>query len=100
MKHQKRFVPTGIDPINRTLLISNWSNFGIYDVVFKESEPYCFTPLEDTPVPWISILADGFSNSGLMYTALLPNALAKAFMQKENVKYIHQYRDQYEVLPE
>ncbi len=100
VKHIKRFVPTGIDPINRTLFISNWSNFGIYDIVFGESKPCYFTPFEDLPFPWLSILTDGFSNSGLLYMALLPNAFAKAFMHKENVTHIHQYRDQYEVLPE
>jgi shikimate O-hydroxycinnamoyltransferase len=96
----ERFLAKFIDPVNRTLLITNWCNFGVYDVIFGEAKPCYFAPVIDSPIPWLSIISDGFSNNGLVYTVPLPNPLAKKLMQEENLKKMHQYRDQNEVLPE
>jgi shikimate O-hydroxycinnamoyltransferase len=96
----ERFLAKFIDPVNRTLLITNWCNFGVYDVIFGEAKPCYFTPVIDSPIPWISIISDGFSNNGLVYSVLLPSPLAKKLMQDANLKKMHQYRDQNEVLPE
>ena len=100
IKKIDRFVNTPIDPLKRTLLVSSWVNFGVYDVIFGESEPFYFTPFGDSPFPWLSTIAEGLSNDGLIYSTVLPNKLAKKLIQEDNLRKIHQYRDQKEVMPE
>ncbi|MEM9273071.1 MAG: acyltransferase [Cyanobacteria bacterium P01_F01_bin.143] len=95
-----QFIPIGIDPLNRTLLITNWSKFGVYDVTFGNSEPFYFTPFGNAPSPWLSVIVEGFSNKGLVYYVSLPKKLVKKLKQKDNIARIHQYRDQEDVLPE
>ena len=96
-----RFIIKGIDPINRTLLITNWSNFGVYDVIFGDSQPFYFATLsEELPFPWLSVINEGFANSGLIYTVVLPSKLAKNLIQDDNLQKIHRYRDRHEVMPE
>ena len=95
-----RFVATNIDPLKRTLLVTNWANFGVYDITFGDSEPFYFTPFGDAPFPWLSVIVEGFSNDGLVYYVALPSKLAKKLMQDDNLRKIHQYRDQKEIMPE
>jgi len=95
-----RFIATGIDPIKRTLLITSWVNSGVYDVVFRESKPLYFTPFGDYPIPWFSSISEGFSNNGLVYSAILPSKLAKKLMQENNLRKIHKYREQKAAMPE
>ena len=95
-----RFVARGIDPVKRNLLITNWTNFGVYDITFGNSEPFYFTPFGDSPFPWLSVIVEGFSNDGLVYSASLPSKLAKKLMQEDNLRKIHKYRERKEVMPE
>ena len=95
-----RFVATGIDPVKRSLLITSWANFGVYDVTFGDSKPFYFTPLGDYPFPWLSSITEGFSNEGLIYSALLPSKLTKKLKLEDNLKKIHKYRDQKDEMPE
>ena len=81
-------------------MVTNWANFGVYDIVFRDSEPFYFTPFANAPLPWLSVIVEGFSNNGLVYYVALPSNLAKKLMQKDNLRKIHQYREQKEVLPE
>ncbi|MDJ0588464.1 MAG: acyltransferase [Pleurocapsa sp. MO_226.B13] len=95
-----RFVSKGIDPLKRTLLVTSWVNFGTYDIIFGESKPFYFSSFGDYPFPWLSSITEGFSNNGLFYSVLLPSKLAKNLMQHDNLRRIHRYRDQKEVMPE
>ncbi len=99
IKKIDRFLATSIDPLKRTLLVTNWANFGVCDVIFCDSQPFYFTPLVD-PFPWLSIIVEGFSNDGLVYYVALPSKLANKLMQEDNLRKIHKYRDQEEVMPE
>lgn len=95
-----RFIIKGIDPIKKTLFVTNWANFSVYDVIFGGSQPFYFTPFGDPPFPWLSIISEGFANNGLIYSVVLPSKLAKNLIQDDNLKKIHRYRDQKEVMPE
>ena len=100
LKNIDRFIHKALDPIKRTLLIASWVNFGLYDVIFGESKPIFFTLFGDQPFPWLSQVFEGFSKNGLIYSAILPNKLAKKLLQNDNLQKIHKYRDQNEVMPE
>lgn len=95
-----RFIPQGINPVNRDLLISSWANFGVYDLIFGDSEPFYFTPFGNSPCPWLSIIVEGFAHHGLVYSASLPRKLAKQLMQEDSLSQIHKYRAPNEVMPE
>lgn len=95
-----RFIDLSIDPLNRTLLVTNWVNFGVYDVTFGEAKPFFFSSFGDHPLPWLSSISEGFFNNGLIYSVLLPTKLAKKLMQDDNLQKIHKYRAQNEVMPE
>ena len=95
-----RFISTTIDPLKRTLLITNWSNFGVYDIVFGDSKPFFFSYFGNSPFPWLSSIVEGFDNQGLIYSVWLPKELAKKMMQEDNLNKMHQYRDREEILPE
>ena len=100
MKQNARFISTTIDPLKRTLLITNWSNFGVYDIVFGDSKPFYFSYFGNSPFPWLSSIVEGFSNQGLIYSVWLPKELAKKIMEESNLNKMHQYRDREEVLSE
>ena len=100
LKNIDRFISKSLDPLKRTLLITSWVNFGVYDVIFGESKPIFFTLSGDTPFPWLSQVFEGFSKNSLIYSAILPNKLAKKLLQNDNLQKIHKYRDQNEVMPE
>jgi shikimate O-hydroxycinnamoyltransferase len=100
IKKIDRFVATSIDPLNRTLLISNWANFGVYNITFGDLKPFYFTSLVDCPFPWLSGIVEGFSENGLIYSVLLPSKLAKKLMQVDSLKEIHKYRSLEEIMPE
>lgn len=100
LKHIDRFVSKGIDPLKRTLLVTSWVNFGTYDILFGESEPFFFSAFGEYPFPWLSSITEGFSNNGLIYSVLLPSKLAKHLIQDDNLRKIHRYRDHNEGLAE
>ena len=100
IKKIDRFIIKGIDPTKKTLAVTNWANFSVYDVIFGESQPFYFTPFSDTPFPWISIINEGFANNGLIYSVVLPSKLAENLIKDDNLQKIHRYRDRQEVMPE
>ena len=67
VKQIDRFMLTSVDPLKRALLVTNWANFGVYDLTFGDSELLYFTPFGDPPLPWLSVIVEGFSNNGLIY---------------------------------
>ncbi|MEL6354027.1 MAG: acyltransferase [Cyanobacteria bacterium J06627_28] len=98
MRKIRRFINNGTDPIKKTLLISNWSNFGAYGIAFAGVKPFYFSSFGDYPLPWISSLAEGPLNKGLIYSAPLPKALARSLTK--NLSRLHQYRDPQESFPD
>ena len=95
-----RFIAKAIDPLKRALVITNWSNFGVYDVSFNGAKPCFFTPLGEFPFPWLTFISEGPENQGLVYSANLPNPLCDKLVQKDNVQRVHQYQDPNEIPPE
>lgn len=100
VKSIDRFIGKSLDPTKRNLLITSWVNFGVYNITIGESKPFYFSSFGDYPFPWISSLTEGFSGSGLIYSALLPAKLAKKLVQENTLQRIHSYRDPQEALPE
>ena len=100
IKKIDRFIIKGIDPTKKTVAVTNWANFGVYDLIFGESQPFYFTPLSDTSFPWISIINEGFANNGLICSVVLPSKLAKNLTKDDRLQDIHRYRDRQEVMPE
>jgi hypothetical protein len=94
-----RFLMKGIDPINGSLLVTNWSKFGIYDVGFGGAGPRYFTGIGDTPFPWLSVVLDGFDNHGLLFSALLPAAIASQLNSEAGLREVHRFRDADSELP-
>lgn len=88
----KRFLGSTIDPLNRAILVTNWSNFGIYDTVFGDASPFYFCPFSSYPFSWIAVITDGIANDGLIYAIDLPGKLAQKMNQPENLKKIHRFR--------
>ncbi|MCP4136054.1 MAG: vinorine synthase [bacterium] len=99
-KKINRFLQRAIDPINRGLLITNWSKSGIYDVTFGDAKPFFFMPIGKVPFPWLSSLIEGFARSGLLYSVVLPSDIAKRLIKKENLQLIHKFRDDKDPLPD
>lgn len=95
-----RFLAKALDPIKQNILITNWANFGVYDVTFEKARPFYFTPFGDFPFPWLSAIAEGFSGSGLIYAAVLPTKVAKRLLQDKTLSEIHKYRDPGDPLPD
>lgn len=100
IKKISRFISKSIDPIKRTLFVTNWSNFGIYNIAFGEIRPFYFCYFGNTSFPWLSSITEGFSNNGLIYSVVLPSNLAKQFLSDTNLQKIHKCRDPEEKMPE
>ncbi|MBE9063717.1 acyltransferase [cf. Phormidesmis sp. LEGE 11477] len=94
-----RFINKGIDPIRRSLMVTNWSKFGVYDVSFLKAKPLYFTAVSDFPFPWLCAITNGLSNQGLIFSAYLPTKLVRKLNQPNNLQKLHQYRDSNETLP-
>ncbi|MGW4896056.1 acyltransferase [Kitasatospora sp. NPDC004240] len=93
-------VPLGFDPANRRFTLSNWSRFGLYEVVFQGARPVFFSPAANFPVPWVSWLAEGFGGRGFLLTAVLPARLAARLRGADGRAALHRHRRPQDVLPE
>lgn len=94
-----RFIPKGLDPIRGTLLVTNWSKFGVYDIDFGHAAPFYFTK-KSAIMPWMSSIIEGFSNNGLIFTTNLPSIIANRLVSEKMLAKIHEYRHPSETLPE
>jgi hypothetical protein len=74
------------------LLVTNWSNFGVYDIRFGDDTPAHFTPAGDVPVPWLSALVEGPGNEGLLYSGYFPMDLAARIDSEEGRARLHRFR--------
>lgn len=90
IKQVHRILPTDYLPQNRNLIITNWSNFGVYSIDFGIAKPHLFLPIGRALIPWVCCIVEGFDNQGLLATLLLPSKVAKRLssMQEE----VHKYR--------
>lgn len=98
-KKIRRFINKGIDPIRRSVAVTNWSKFGVYDISFLEAKPLYFTAVSDFPFPWLCAITNGFSNQGLIFSTYLPEKLVQKLNQPNNLEKLHQYRNPNETLP-
>lgn len=98
-KKIQRFLSKSIDPLRRSVTISNWSKFGVYDISFLEAKPLYFTSVGDLPFPWLCAITNGLSNQGLIFSALLPTKLVQKLKQPNSLETLHQYRNPNEICP-
>jgi Transferase family len=93
-------VPLGLDPAQATFTISNWSRFGVYDVVFGDGRPACFSPAANLQLAGVSWLVEGFDSAGMLCTIALPARLAARARGADGRAALHRYRRPDEQLPE
>jgi hypothetical protein len=96
----KRHVSLGIDPLRGTLLITNWTRFGVHDIEFQGQRCSAFAPAGRSPFPWLSAITEGPRDRGLVYSVSLPPAVGKALKTEACLEQLHRYRPAGEALPE
>jgi hypothetical protein len=67
-------------PGSGDILITNWNNFGLYDLAFGSSKPFLYEPLVlgATRLPeWVMIVYDRPQSMGLSVAVGLPHSVAK-----------------------
>jgi len=94
MKSIKWMIPPVFLPQYKNLIITNWSNFGVYSIDFGVVSPHLFLSIGESPMPWISCIVEGFNNRGLLAMLILPNSVANRLTEPDMLKQIHQYQDQ------
>ena len=92
LKNIGRMIHEDLLPHNKNLVITNWSNFGVYSLDFGIEAPYLFLPLTQSPLPWMGLIVEGFENKGLLVSAVLPSRIAKRFLSPKMLEKIHCYR--------
>lgn len=100
VRKAKRFLNKSFDPLNRSLMVTNWNKLGIYDVYFGGDKPYFFAFYGIIPIPWLSCITEGFNGDGLIYSAVLPKNIANNLLTNENLKVIHKFRSDHDIVPE
>jgi hypothetical protein len=95
-----RFIPTAIDPFSGSLLVSNWSGAGIYDIDFGVAGPSHFVAAGSGPLPWLGVMHEGFRNRGLIVELELPRAVAARMLDEAGIREIHRYRSSPARLPD
>jgi hypothetical protein len=93
IKNLSRIIPQVFLPKNKNLVLSNWSNFGVYSIDFGIAKPYLFLPVGEAPCPWVSCVVEGFENKGLLVALALPYGIANRFSSSEMLEKIHVYRN-------
>jgi hypothetical protein len=93
-------VPIGLDPEHSTFTLTNWSRFGVYDVVFDDQRPAFFGPAANLQLARVCWLVEGFDNAGLLCTIALPARLAGKVRGADGREALHRYRLPDEELPE
>lgn len=96
----RRFISRSLDPINHNLLITNWSKFGVYGLTFGGDAPFYFSPAAEMPFPWVSGITEGFNNTGLIYSVVLPHEVAAKVASDQVRAQIHYCRPPEDTIPE
>ena len=92
-------VPVGFDLDRRTFSFNSWTRFGLYDVSFDGQRPVFFSPAPNIALPWISWMAEGFENTGFLFTLGVPAKLAGRMRSADGRAALHRFRDPDDVLP-
>ena len=92
IKNIKKIIPHAFLPEYKNLIISNWTNFGVYKIDFGITPPTLFMPVGKAPIPWLSCIVEGFNNQGLLVALVLPKKLANRFIDPTMLERLHQYR--------
>lgn len=95
-----RFIPTGVDPFSGSLLVSNWSGFGIYDLDFGAARPSHFLIAGTGPIPWLGTMYEGFKDRGMLVELELPRAVCARMQDAAGLRELHRFRDPGARLPE
>jgi hypothetical protein len=69
-------MPTFVEGTGRTWLVSNWSNFGVYEIAFDGATPAQFCSLTRAPFPWMTNIFESPNRSGITLSMHLPEAFA------------------------
>lgn len=93
-------VPIGLDPANLTFTLSNWSRFGVYDVIFDDQRPAVFSPAANLQLARVCWLVEGFDNTGMLCLIALPARLSARLRSADGRAALHRYREPDEPLPE
>ena len=88
-----RFIPTGIDPFAGSIVLSNWSRFGIYDLDFGGQAPSHFFTAGGGPLPWLGTVHEGFGGRGLIVDLELPTRVARRVVDETGLRQVHRYRE-------
>lgn len=91
--------PLGFDPPNKTLTVSNWTRYGLYDICFDGHRPVLFCPAATLQLPWVAWLVEGFDAAGYLLTVVLPARLAGRLRTEPGQAALHAYRPSQEELP-
>jgi hypothetical protein len=95
-----RFIPIAVDPFAGSLLLSNCSGCGRYDIDFGEGAPSHFLPAGNGPLPWLGLMHEGFGNRGLIVDIELPRAVAARVLDETGLRELHRYRASHDQRPE
>ena len=98
-RNTNKIMDLGIDPVRRTLLVTSWAKFGMYDISFGDVRVFYFTPFGKVPLPWLSTITEGALMKGLIYSVSLPRTLANRLRQDSNLQRMHQYRPPNSAIP-
>jgi hypothetical protein len=92
--------PIGFNPMQKTFAVTNWSRFGVYDVLFDGQVPALFSPVTNLALPWVGWLVEGFGGTGILFVVALPARLAGRLRGADGRAALHRYRDPDEEVPE
>ena len=87
-----RCVSVAFEPARWSMLISNWSGFGVYRIRFEKTGPCYFTPVAKVPVAGLGALVDGVGGRGLMFQMSLPPGEFQAMTSGAMLEHIHRFR--------
>lgn len=88
-----RFVPHAIDPFSGSILVSNTSGLGLYEVDFGGAPPSHYINAGSGPLPWLGVMHEGFGNAGMLVELELPRAVAARVLDHIGRRELHRYRD-------
>jgi hypothetical protein len=88
----KRCLPNAFGAGTSPLVVTNWSNFGVYNISFGGQTPAHFIP-GDMPFAWMSIIVEGRGNSGLEFSGFFPGALGARLNSEEGRARLSCFRD-------
>jgi hypothetical protein len=87
-----RCVSTSFEPSRWSVVISNWSGFGLYRIQFEGMSPCHVTPVVKVPVPGLGVLVDGVGGRGLVFQIALPPVEFGVASSAEMDDYVHRFR--------